>query len=87
MYQGSGPQHVSFQDHLKIAETLGRPLNDVSACCLRTVMPCNENKQVSAVNNLFHKYLGTSVLIVYVLSLILFNNSFVVPLVPRWFHW
>jgi hypothetical protein len=72
---------------LKIAECLGRTLNDFSACYLTTEMCCateakDENKD-DTVLHLFHKYLGTSILLVRVVLLILFHNVFVIPVVPQ----
>jgi hypothetical protein len=66
-----------FPDHVTVAEGFSGPLNDLNAC-LRTVMRCaidarDENKEVSTVLDLFHKRLGTSVL-VCVLLLILFHS-------------
>jgi hypothetical protein len=45
-------------------------------------IPKDENKEVDTIINLFHKYVGSPVLHVYVFLLILFHSFFVIPVVP-----
>jgi hypothetical protein len=56
-------------NHLKIVEAVGSPINDFPMC-LTIVMCCaihsTYDNEVGWYCNLFHKYLGTSVLLVYV---------------------
>jgi hypothetical protein len=59
-----------FLDYFKIAKGLGGPHNDFSVCHLTTVIHCamranDYNKEAGTALNLMHKYLRTSVLLVY----------------------
>lgn len=76
-------------NHLKIAEAVGSPITYIhtlmtindSRMCLTIVMCCaihsTYDNEVGWYCNLFHKYLGTSVLLVYVFLLILSHNFFI----------
>jgi hypothetical protein len=63
------PKHFALTT-IKVAEGLGRSLNDFSTCCLTVetryaINAKGENKEVLI---LLRKYLGTSVLPVYISS-------------------
>jgi hypothetical protein len=65
-------------DNFKIAEGLGGPLNNFTACFLTVAMHCaihakDANKEVGTILNLFHKYLVASVFLVCVFLFILFS--------------
>jgi hypothetical protein len=73
-----------FLKQLKIAEGLGGPLNDISACYFIIVMYCaigakDENKDISTVLILFHKCLGTFLLVYVFYSLSLMTFFFCNP--------
>jgi hypothetical protein len=71
----SGSQSFFFPSHLKIVDGL--------ACVMHCAIDIlDENKEIGTVLNLFHKHLGTSIMLIYVFLLILFHNSFVVSVVP-----
>jgi hypothetical protein len=84
----SGFETTFSPDDIKIADGLAGQLNGFSVSCLTTVVRYtidaeDENKEVGTVLKLFHKNLGTSVLLVCVFLLILFHNFFIISVIVR----